>query len=168
MSYGQLNTNLTWPQLTGRLRENFRKWGVTEFMVPNLGASNASDGAVSVEYMARGVWQTATCDNWKLSAAEYRAPYKNFHAIVLALEEVRLADMRGILGVFAQVAQHFAALPAADDSSPHRVLRIQQGVSDSEIRTAYRKRAMETHPDHGGDAKEFEKVRAAARTLGVA
>jgi len=168
MTYGQLNTSLTWAQLTARLRETFRKWGITEFMVPNLAASNSEDGAVTVEWMFQGDWKEARCDNWKLSDASYKAPHQNLHALVLALEDARLAYARGIIGVYAQVATHFVALPAADDSDPYRMLRVQRGVDDHAIRTAYRKRLMETHPDHGGDAKEFEKVRAAARTLGVA
>lgn len=33
--------------------------------------------------------------------------------------------------------------------------------TDAELKAAYRKKAMETHPDHGGDAETFRRVVAA-------
>jgi curved DNA-binding protein CbpA len=45
--------------------------------------------------------------------------------------------------------------------SPFDVLSIEPDASEAEIDRAYRKRVLETHPDQGGSAVEFQRVRAA-------
>lgn len=46
-------------------------------------------------------------------------------------------------------------------ASPFDILQIGQDADDGEIDRAYRKRVLETHPDHGGSAREFQLVIAA-------
>lgn len=46
------------------------------------------------------------------------------------------------------------------------VLGIEPDVSDEQVRRAIRLRQRETHPDLGGDAAEFTRVRLAAEILG--
>jgi curved DNA-binding protein CbpA len=41
------------------------------------------------------------------------------------------------------------------------ILGVDKSASPDEIKTAYRKKAQETHPDKGGDADEFKKVQNA-------
>lgn len=41
------------------------------------------------------------------------------------------------------------------------VLCVDRLASLADIKRAFRKRALETHPDHGGDAADFRAVRAA-------
>jgi hypothetical protein len=41
------------------------------------------------------------------------------------------------------------------------VLRVNETCGEDEVRSAFRARAMETHPDRGGDADEFRRVFAA-------
>lgn len=50
-------------------------------------------------------------------------------------------------------------------SSSFDVLRIDRDADDEEIRRAYRERVFESHPDHGGTAREFRRVRAAYERL---
>ena len=45
--------------------------------------------------------------------------------------------------------------------SPFETLRVDPDADADEIEQAYRRRVMEAHPDHGGSASEFQKVRAA-------
>ena len=47
----------------------------------------------------------------------------------------------------------------------HRTLGLRVFASPDEIKKAWRIRARETHPDHGGSAKAFREVQAAAETL---
>ena len=45
------------------------------------------------------------------------------------------------------------------------VLELKKGASLPEVRRAYRLRALQTHPDRGGDAKAFAEVRRAYERL---
>jgi curved DNA-binding protein CbpA len=47
----------------------------------------------------------------------------------------------------------------------HRTLGLRVFASPEEIKKAWRVRANETHPDHGGNAKAFRDVQAAADVL---
>ncbi|WP_255150470.1 J domain-containing protein [Halorarius halobius] len=44
------------------------------------------------------------------------------------------------------------------------VLGLPSGASESEVKTAYREKVKEVHPDHGGDTDEFRRVREAYTT----
>lgn len=48
---------------------------------------------------------------------------------------------------------------------PYKVLHLLPSASDNEIRSAYRKRALQTHPDKGGSAEAFRAVVAAFEVL---
>ena len=48
---------------------------------------------------------------------------------------------------------------------PHAVLGVTPDATAEEIRAAYRQRARETHPDHGGDPDEFRAVQIAWELL---
>lgn len=39
-----------------------------------------------------------------------------------------------------------------------QVLGVSRDVTEVELKAAYRKRALETHPDHGGDEAAFRRV----------
>jgi curved DNA-binding protein CbpA len=41
------------------------------------------------------------------------------------------------------------------------VLGVERLASPEELKRAFRRRALETHPDRGGDAAEFRAVHAA-------
>lgn len=45
--------------------------------------------------------------------------------------------------------------------SPFDILRIEADADEEEIDRAYRERVIESHPDHGGSAQEFQLVLAA-------
>ena len=49
--------------------------------------------------------------------------------------------------------------------SPYDVLLVDPDADDEEIERAYRRRVIETHPDHGGSTREFQRVRAAYEAL---
>lgn len=50
---------------------------------------------------------------------------------------------------------------SANAPSIWAVLGVEAGVGPEELKAAYRKRALETHPDHGGDAEAFQRLVAA-------
>jgi DnaJ-class molecular chaperone len=49
--------------------------------------------------------------------------------------------------------------------NPYNTLGVQKNASDSDIKRAYRKLAMENHPDKGGDANRFADISNAYETL---
>lgn len=50
---------------------------------------------------------------------------------------------------------------AAPSASMWAVLGVEPRASAAELKRAFRKRAMETHPDRGGDAEAFRSVKKA-------
>jgi len=49
--------------------------------------------------------------------------------------------------------------------SAHAVLGVEAGASSVEIRAAYKKRALATHPDQGGSDEAFRAVQRAYEKL---
>jgi DnaJ-class molecular chaperone len=50
-------------------------------------------------------------------------------------------------------------------SKNHETLGLEPTASSDEITAAYRRLAMQHHPDRGGDAEIFQRVRAAYKAL---
>ena len=50
-------------------------------------------------------------------------------------------------------------------SSSYDILGIDEDADEAEIKQAFRRRALETHPDKGGDEEEFKRVREAYECL---
>ena len=50
----------------------------------------------------------------------------------------------------------------------YSVLGVPKGASEEDIKRAYRKLAMQHHPDRGGDAAKFQQIQEAYDTLGDA
>jgi hypothetical protein len=49
--------------------------------------------------------------------------------------------------------------------NPYDVLGVRPGASADEVRAAWRRKALTTHPDHGGDEAAFAEVVEAYRVL---
>ncbi|QGX95218.1 2Fe-2S iron-sulfur cluster binding domain-containing protein [Haloplanus rallus] len=49
--------------------------------------------------------------------------------------------------------------------APFEVLGVDPDADESEIDRAYRRRVMETHPDQGGSARAFQRVKAAYEAI---
>lgn len=52
-----------------------------------------------------------------------------------------------------------------DETELYDLLGVEKTASSTEIKKAYRKKAMRCHPDRGGDAEEFKKINAAHEIL---
>ena len=46
-------------------------------------------------------------------------------------------------------------------ASPYEILGVSKGCSEGEFKKAYRKLAMQHHPDKGGDPEQFKKIQGA-------
>jgi len=63
-------------------------------------------------------------------------------------------------------ARATAPRPApAPDASAWSVLGLSPGASLADVRRAFQRRALETHPDQGGEAEAFQKVQRAYEKL---
>ena len=51
-------------------------------------------------------------------------------------------------------------------SDYYEILGVSKDATNEQIKKAYRKKALEHHPDRGGDQDEFKKVNEAYQTLG--
>ena len=51
-------------------------------------------------------------------------------------------------------------------SDPYEVLGVPPGATQDELRDAYRRRVKETHPDAGGDVKDFLQLQEAWKSVG--
>lgn len=49
--------------------------------------------------------------------------------------------------------------------APHEVLGVPEAASPSELRAAFKRRALESHPDKGGSSAAFQQVLAAYELL---
>jgi hypothetical protein len=47
---------------------------------------------------------------------------------------------------------------STDETSIWAMLGVTRNVTESELKAAYRTRALETHPDHGGDPESFRRI----------
>lgn len=55
--------------------------------------------------------------------------------------------------------------PREEEVNPYEELDVPEDASDEEISRAYREKAKETHPDRGGDAKDFARANEAYQML---
>jgi hypothetical protein len=51
------------------------------------------------------------------------------------------------------------------NKEPLQVLGLREGFTPEDLRAAYNRRVMETHPDRGGSPEEFQAVQAAFERL---
>tara|TARA_B100000768_G_C10919095_1_gene224861 strand:- start:27 stop:380 length:354 start_codon:yes stop_codon:yes gene_type:complete len=52
-----------------------------------------------------------------------------------------------------------------DVNENYSVLGLKRSASDEDIKQAFREKALKTHPDKGGDAEDFKRVREAYENL---
>jgi len=52
-----------------------------------------------------------------------------------------------------------------EEDKHYQVLGLKRSASQEDIKDAFRKKALETHPDKGGDEEEFKIVREAYECL---
>jgi len=49
--------------------------------------------------------------------------------------------------------------------SPYKILNVSKNASDAEIKKAYKKKAMQCHPDKGGDEVKFKQIANAYESI---
>ncbi|WP_435127706.1 J domain-containing protein [Halobaculum sp. D14] len=62
-------------------------------------------------------------------------------------------------------SQGTAASTGLSEAAAYRELGLTPGASEEDVKSAYRDRVKETHPDSGGDEESFKRVTRAYETL---
>lgn len=120
--------------------------------LPRGDASNPADPGVAV-YWRKG--KTTRC----MAIDQYFRVADNLAAIAATLEAMRAIERHGGAEILDRAFTGFTALPAPEQ--PFQVLGVSATATDEEIETAYRRLAMQHHPDRGGDPAQMARINAA-------
>jgi DnaJ-domain-containing protein 1 len=93
----------------------------------------------------------------------YDALADNLAAIAATLEAMRAIDRHGGAEILDRAFKGFVALPAPEQ--PWNVLGVAMTATTGEIDEAYRRLAMQHHPDRGGDAAAMARINAAREAM---
>ena len=136
--YAEIGPGKPWLDSLRELTDEFRKWGIEDYILPTKSESLAT-GHVTVRFAPRGDWIELPCSRWT-SGHDPRAAEKNLQAILLAIRSARLADQRGIGGLFARALEHLALTDGTNHDDPYSILGVSQGATQEELWSAYRRK----------------------------
>jgi hypothetical protein len=123
----------------------------------NFGRSGISDKGIAVYFTFEGEQKVIACDAWDSFEINLRALW---HTV----EDIRALERNGASSIIAQVFTGFKALPEKDrEQEWWETLGCRKGDDPETIKTAYRNKLHEVHPDKGGSSEEFLKVQEAYR-----
>jgi hypothetical protein len=151
------------------LQATLRQMGASSLRV----GQDFASGEYEISFDRRGRRYVFRCSKWAVPLDNLRAAQRSISLLYQALEEY--GTMRsdselkqGKTDPFEQFFAGFEALPddsvlmlGSGRSSWWEILGIGQGASKGEIISAYRSLARVHHPDVGGSAEDFKRVRAA-------
>lgn len=124
--------------------------------MPYANASQPQDKGVAVYFRYKKRPMCFACDRWDRIE-------DNMRAISKTIDALRGIERWGSGQMVEQAFTGFVALPAPEQ--PWQVLGVSSHATRDEIETAYRRLAMQHHPDRGGDEREMARINAARDTL---
>lgn len=151
------------------LQSTLRKMGASSLRV----GQDFTSGEYEISFDRSGRRYVFRCSKWKAPLDNLRAAQRSISLLYQALEEYGTLRSehevkQGKADPFEQFFVGFEALPddavlmlGSGKSAWWEILGIGQGASKAEIISAYRAMARIHHPDAGGDAEDFKRVRAA-------
>ena len=95
-------------------------------------------------------------DHYKGDPNEYKYKYQNFKD-----ESKWYSDSN----FFGNPFEEERRSSDEEEDNHYEVLGLKRSASQEDIKDAFRKKALETHPDKGGDEEEFKIVRNAYECL---
>ena len=109
-------------------------------------------------------WQDPSGERRRCMAIDvYTRVADNLAAIAATLDAMRAIERHGGAEILDRAFTGFVALPSPEQ--PWQVLGVQMGASRAEIEQAYRRLAMQHHPDRGGDEGQMARLNAARDTM---
>lgn len=120
---------------------------------PYSGRQSIADHGASVWFSLDGQERVLACDRWAHVADNLRAIEKH-------IEAIRGMERWGV-GSAAQAFAGFVALPETSGGEPWNVtLGVSPDASRETIEAAYRRKALECHPDRGGRREDWDHLQA--------
>jgi len=109
-------------------------------------------------------------DQFAVACDHYAKLRDNVRSVYKWINETRLRSQRPVRTGDAEFAA--ARLPSGDEeeavvatAAPHEVLEVAPDASDAVVQAAFRQQMKSAHPDQGGDAAEFERVKNAKEAM---
>lgn len=124
---------------------------------PSGSGPQPGDPGVAVYWTRRG--QQQRC----MAIDRYTKVADNLAAIAATLEAMRAIERHGGAEILDRAFTGFVALPSPEQ--PWQVLGVQMSATRAEIEQAYRRLAMQHHPDRGGDAGAMARINAAREAM---
>lgn len=119
---------------------------------PSARGGYIGDTGVAAYFTLKKKPMCFACDRWNTVEG-------NMQAIALTIGALRGIERWGSGQMVEQAFTGFIALPAPEQ--PFQVLGISANATPDDVEAAYRRLAMEHHPDRGGDASQMARINAA-------
>lgn len=153
----------------GDLQTTMKKLGATSVRVAPRDLMDAKDVQAEIVFDRGGRRYVVRCKKWGAWLDNLRAAERTIYYLYRAIDEYGVTTNEQHLG------QAFAALFAGFEAPPddtvlalgsgqqlwHEVLGVKPEATKPEIINAYRALARTHHPDAGGDAETFKRLRSA-------
>ena len=113
------------------------------------------DPGVAIYFKYKGKDVSMCCD-------QYNKVWENVYALAKGIEALRGMERWGVSDFLDRAFTGFTALPENTATVEWwEVLDLWPTAKEDEIKTAFRKKAMEVHPDKGGTSEDFNRVQNA-------
>ena len=124
--------------------------------LPYANCKEPKDAGVAIYFHYKRKAMVFACDKWETTT-------ENIRAIGKTIEAIRGIERWGSSEMMEQAFQGFKALPAPKHTNWRSIFNFDQNSSPTakELKRSFRGRAMEEHPDHGGDHDDWQKVQNA-------
>jgi hypothetical protein len=122
-----------------------------------------ADQSQAKEEPGVAVYFTWKKKQYALSCDKYNTVMDNLQAIMKTLEAIRGIERWGTGDMMEAAFDGFKSLPEpqAQQKSWCEILEVKPWATAEQIKEAYRKKAMEVHPDKGGTSEMFTIVKNA-------
>jgi len=162
---------ITIHQAVNKVRNEFRLAGVDDWNIvissnlelrndgfPRSNQPKAMDPGVAIYFRRSGRQLVMASDHWDDAAS-------NINAVALAIDGMRKMERHGGAVMVERAFAGFEALPPPVHNKPWRGV-LQPGTSAiietfTDAKRAYRRRALDLHPDRGGTAEQWAELTSA-------
>lgn len=134
--------------------------------LPYANMAQPSNPGVALYFDLPGEWDPkkgrTSKNHYALSCDQYRKVEENMRALVHTLDAMGAIRRHGSSDLLEQAMSGFAALPEARRPDWRQALELAGlAVTFDDAKAAYRRLALEHHPDRGGDPARMEMLNLA-------